>query len=800
MESIAQILGMVQLGRTLEAESACKRLLALAGDQTQALALLADIQLSSGSTADAIASLTALKNLRPGDAANLRRLGGALLSVGRAPEAVDVLRRAIELEPGSVRAYNNLGQALLKCGEISGALRHFEIALALNPNYAAAHNNLGLALTAAGKFEEAVAAFEHAIALDSTLLIAQLNLAIGFERLDRPQRALEVYDQILASDPQHLDALAGRGAACAKLHHTEAALDSLDAALRLRPRDAVTLALKASVLLGADRIADALHFADESLQLRDDYTEALNIKAGALWKLDRPADALRCINRALELDPKYIDGWCTGALLHQNLGDYGSAADSYRRALSLDAGCIIARTGLLSAMIPSVPASSVEDGQSRAAFDLELTGFESWLRQRELAANDAWLLAGQPLFYLSYQEHSNRDFLRRYRGASSRCLSALSPSSGTNHNLGAAPGRMRLGMVSAHVFDHSVYGAIMQGWLAKLDPNKFEITIFCLGSKRDESTVQAGTLVDHFEDGAHSPADWAHLIRRRNLDALIFPEVGMDPATLALAHLRLAPRQYAAWGHPETSGLPTIDYFLSAQALEPADADDHYSEKLIRLPNLGVYYRPYGIAPAAVNFAQLGISEQGPVLVCAGTPFKYRPEDDSALVEITRRTANCTFVFFNHEKAELSAKLRARVSTAFESAGLDPRRHLAWIPWLPRPAFFGLLRQADVYLDTVGFSGFNTMMQAVEAHLPAVAIEGRFMRGRLGSGILRKLGLPELVAASRAEYVDIAVRLAQNSRYRTEIRAKMRSAEYLAYADGGTVDALARVLLDNRSS
>lgn len=799
MESLADILDLLRSGRAPQAASACERVLALAGEHVGTRALLADIQLASGNTAAAIVNLSAIEKLQPNDAANTRRLGGALLSIGRATEAAKVLRRAIELDPYSVRAHNNLGQALLQCGEIAAAIRHFESSLALNPNYAIGHNNVGLALTTAGEFERAVAAFQRALDIDPALSVAKLNLAIGYERLGDLQQALYTYEDVLALAPQQVDALAGHGAVCAKLHRTQSALESLDSVLRLHGDDAVTLTLKASVLLASDRASEALLCADAGLQLREDFPEALNIKAGALWKLNRLNEALQCVDRALHLEPGYVDACCTRALLQQNLGDYRAAADSYRRALSLNAGCVLARSGLLSAMVPSVPDSSVEEAQARAAFADELMAFERELPQLDLGESDAWLLARQQFFYQSYQEHSNRDFLRRFRSDSSRRLSAFVPS-GAGNILADAAGRMRLGFVSAHVFDHSVYSAIMQGWLTALDRNKFEITIFSLGSRCDESTLQAGALVDHFESGVRSPAAWAQLIRGRRLDALIFPEVGMDPVTLALAHLRLASRQYAAWGHPETSGLPTIDCFLSAQALEPPDADEHYSEKLIRLPNLGVYYQPHGVAPATVDFDELGISRRGPVFVCAGTPFKYRPDDDFALVDIARRTAHCTFVFFNHERSELSAKLRARVSMAFASAGLDPRRHLAWIPWLPRSAFLGVLRQADVYLDTIGFSGFNTLLQVVEVHLPAVTCEGRFMRGRLGSGILRRLGLSELVAANRAEYVDIAVRLAQSARYRAELRAKIECAKHLAYADGSTVDALARVLLDPRST
>ena len=66
----------------------------------------------------------------------------------------------------------------------------------------------------------------------------------------------------------------------------------------------------------------------------------------------------------------------------------------------------------------------------------------------------------------------------------------------------------------------------------------------------------------------------------------------MDATTAKLAALRLAPVQAASWGHPETSGLPTIDYYLSAQALEPADAQENYTEKLVALPNLGCWLVP----------------------------------------------------------------------------------------------------------------------------------------------------------------------------------------------------------------
>jgi predicted O-linked N-acetylglucosamine transferase (SPINDLY family) len=196
----------------------------------------------------------------------------------------------------------------------------------------------------------------------------------------------------------------------------------------------------------------------------------------------------------------------------------------------------------------------------------------------------------------------------------------------------------------------------------------------------------------------------------------------------------------------------------------------------------------------------LGLEGEGPLFVCPGVPFKYRPDDDRIFVDIARRLGRCTFVFFRHDIPELSHKLHRRIAMAFEAAGLDPKRYLRVTPWLPRNAFFGLLLQADVYLDTLGFSGFNTMMQAVECHLPCVTYEGRFMRGRLGSGILRRIGLPECIAANRAQYIDLAVKLGLDAVHRAGVRETMQTAKMVAYADMGAVDALAQVLFEARDA
>jgi predicted O-linked N-acetylglucosamine transferase (SPINDLY family) len=295
--------------------------------------------------------------------------------------------------------------------------------------------------------------------------------------------------------------------------------------------------------------------------------------------------------------------------------------------------------------------------------------------------------------------------------------------------------------------------------------------------------------VPHFVDGHRELRAWVDAILACRPHAIFYPEIGMDVMTAKLAALRLAPVQFASWGHPMTTGLPTIDAFLSAAAFEPTDGDAHYRERLVRLPNLGVRYRPLGVTPSTAEVPLWNFDADVPLLVCAGTPYKYQPTHDHLYVDIARRLGRAKFVFFLDVAARASHAVQDRLAHAFTQAGLDPREFLVLLPRQEPAAFFDILGRSDVYLDTLGFSGFNTVMQAVECGLPVVAFAGRFMRGRLASGVLAQMGLHELVADDDEGYVNRVVRLCRDRAYWSSVRERIVSARSRLFEDSAPVRA-----------
>ena len=216
----------------------------------------------------------------------------------------------------------------------------------------------------------------------------------------------------------------------------------------------------------------------------------------------------------------------------------------------------------------------------------------------------------------------------------------------------------------------------------------------------------------------------------------------MDRTCVKLASLRLAPTQVAAWGHPETTGMPSIDYFLSADAFEPSTAQDNYRERLVRLPGIGTRYEALNVETIHVDLRELNLDADRPIALCPATPYKFLPEHDWTFAAIARDAPTCQFVLVTDNIAPyLSDLVARRLRATFDKEKLDYDRHVRFIDRQSRPRYFSLMRQSSIYLDTIAFSGFNTAMQAFECGLPVLTVEGRFLRNRFASGLLREMGV-----------------------------------------------------------
>jgi predicted O-linked N-acetylglucosamine transferase (SPINDLY family) len=333
--------------------------------------------------------------------------------------------------------------------------------------------------------------------------------------------------------------------------------------------------------------------------------------------------------------------------------------------------------------------------------------------------------------------------------------------------------RVRVGVVSAQVHRHAGWRN-RRGWFYALDEQEFELFLYALPGTFDDVSAFSYGAFEHIRDGVHSLASWMQQIRRDNLDILVYPEIGMSPLSHLLAAARLAPVQCMSFGHPETSGLPTMDYMLTSDLMEPANAQQYYREQIVRLPGTGFHRYPLDYVVEDQGRADFGLRETDTLFFYGHNIRKMMPEDDDYLAHIAALDATVRIVMVCDDPVD-SAMIRERLAPAFRGCGVDVDDKLHIFGHLPTPSFVALIRSCDVYLDCPAWNGNNVAVDAFGQGLPPVAVEGAMMRQRHVYGLLARMGLRDLVAASKAEALTMGERLVRDPGYRRACADRVRA-------------------------
>lgn len=697
---------------------------------------------------------------QPGDANALHLKGLVAFKRGEPARAVTLIELSLARRPGDAEMRAHLGAALQNSGQSDRAMEELRRSLELKPEQPEVLRNLGMVLRGRGRFEEAAEHYRTAIAIDPDYPDAHTALAVAMLDLGRPQ-----------------DAIAG-----------------FQRALALRREDPEPYSNLGVVLMNQGRLEEAIVYFEHALALKSDYADAQANYGSALLQEGRIEEAVARFRSALASQPDHVDALVrlAGALGLELETQEADAA--YARAIEAKPELAGARIARCISQVPILYRDEAEILPRREAYRECLEELCREYDAGRVPGNLAEAVASNQPFYLAYQGCNDRELQMRYGELMCRAVADAFPAA----PMPPPPGpddKVRVGIVAGLFRHHTVWKLMIRGWLTQLDRRRFEVFAYHTAEPQDELTGLARQLCNRFVQGPLTLAKWREEILADAPHVLVYPDIGMDPGAGHLAAHRLAPVQCMSFGHPNTSGYPTLDYFLSSEMMEPPDADEHYSETLIRLPNLAFYYEPLAVKSVGIDRAGLGLKPDDIAFWSGQSLFKYLPQYDEVYARIAAEVPRAKFLFIEFMAGRaITDMFRARLNRAFAAHGRNWAEHCILLPRLPTEVFVAAIGACDVVLDTPAWSGGNTTLEGLNHGVPIVTWPSGLMRGRVTMAVLQRMGVTETIAETIDDYISIATRLAQDEGWRRSLRDRIAANKHRIYCDPECIAALSDFL------
>jgi protein O-GlcNAc transferase len=677
---------------------------------------------------------------------------------GRLAKAEALYRQVLATHPEHPDALHLLGVVALQQGKFQNSEDLIRKALRHRPRTPEYHGNLGLALERQGKFEQAVAAYRTALDLKRDFPQAQQNLADTLKKMGRLDEAIAIYRARLAGKPGTFDLYNNLGDALLAAGQKEEAIACLRKAAEMAPDSGPILFNLGSTLAQSGRMEEAVAFLRRALELQPDNVDTLNNLGNALGSPGHWEEAIGFLQRAVAArpnDPKLIANLANAV---RGAGLVDESIELFQKVVELDPKWGHPQSDLAAALM-----ETGRHGESIAAF------------ARAVELEPALGIAGSNLAYNMHfpsgiEPREIYDVLREWNH---RHAEPLKSGFRPHENDRNPDRRLRIGYVSPDFKFHPV-GRFLRPLFAHHD--KSQVEIFCYSDVRrnDEMTATLRGFADQWRDVvAKTDEQIAEIVRQDQIDILVDLTLHTADNRLMVFARKPAPVQATYLAYCGTSGLDAMDYRVTDPYLDPIGGDEScYSERTIRLAH---NYWCYEMRLDLPDAPQVPAAKTGSVTFgCLNSFRKVSDATWETWIALLQAVPGSRLLVH-----ALDGKHRERSAAKFSQAGLDPGR-LQFVGAQGVENYFRQYGEIDIALDPFPFCGGTTTCDALWMGTPVVTLRGRTAVGRGGVSILSNIGLTELIAENKEEYVRIAAELAGDlprlSALRGGLRERMRNS------------------------
>ncbi len=693
------------------------------------------IYAESGDNENAMRCYRKALSILPSLAEAQNNLGNLYLTIGNPESALACFRKAATFKRGYIEPQRGIAQALNAMGKYNDARKHLEDAVSAHPNDPNLPLDLGLILFESGEKNRAMQVYETAVKANPLAVNVLMTYANSLRDDERLADAEHIYRQVLALEPMHIEALCFFA----------------DLLRRRRLLNEAEPILTAVTIEAPDNAIG--HFCLGALRLDQN-----------LFK-----EAITCFERVCELSPKWALAIHNLGAAHALAGDHSTAKRAYAKALALNPADVQPQLGIASSLALE---GNIDDAivAYQHAIKIDPGHYETYMGLF-MAMQYSDQISSQVLF------NAHQSFAKQFETPLISTWPIHTNSPDKDH-------RLRIGYVSGDLHHHAV-AYFIEPILEKHDKRIFEVFCYANSMVNDTFTERIKKHAEHWTVCADITDD--ELFKKIQIDRI---DILVDLSGHT-AHNRLrvfarkpAPIQVTWIGYPGTTGMTAIDYRITDHMLDPVGvADTLHSEKLFRLAQMNAAFRP---PMEKVPVSSLPAITSGSFTFASlNGAAKTSRRVISLWSRILQRIPNAKLIIGN---ADAPAYIE-RLKTTFAEFGVNEQR-ISFHPRVPMTQFLNLHNQIDLCLDTLPYNGATTTLLGLWMGVPAITVAGHTTSSRCGVSILSQLGLTDFIATTDDEYVELAVRIANDLPALASLRMNLRALLEVSAGDANRATGL----------
>ena len=683
-------------------------------------------------------------------------------------ECIEICEDAIEKDVAVPAALYLLGGCAVRAGEINIAANFFEKALHARPEVPNPYFCLSLLNQYHGERSMATMLHRQGLVRINPEILEEANDLFDEAHFLLNQHELEQAAEVFEEGLELTPFLAPHWLRLGDCLHDDKKYEESEAAYKEAIlHNPVFVEVYRNLAIVADKLdsmpARSVNILEEALRVWEKFTPARYQLGEILRRKSMSDEAYTHFKYITENDPSYPAAYRRLADCARDLGRIDEAVENYEIYMKKNPAKADSTKMDIAFSIPPI-LSSKEEAKTRRADEERML---KELSEETLFISDPARDIRGVNFYSAYLGLNERDIQQKTAGIFRRACPPLKYVA-PHIDKPRKEGKPRIGIFSCNLKRHSV-GRLLYRTIIQLPRDQFDVTII-FGDNHNDEVVEL--LKSQFPSiNVYSPITEGNYeeiqkdISELELDILYYPDIGMDVQTYFMAFCRFAPVQVASWHHPLTTGIDTVDYFLSSKKFETENGQDHFSEKLIEFETTLQNFEKIRNFTPSMTREELGYKDSDTLYGIPQSLFKMHPDFDDMIRGILEKDPNGYVLVLEASRKEWGDTFMERL----EKTMPDVKDRVRFIDRTSITGIHNYMNLFDVSLDPPHWGGGVTSLECFSQGCPVITLPSPYTRARLTLGYYLEMGIEDCIASTPEEFVNLAVDIATNKERRKEI-------------------------------